>query len=402
MEADEKSLCQHISVKDSFWYSEPPAQPCRGAAAGPGASKFLAGPVPARGRALRDSLAAVQVIGMENIPSAYIDGYANGRTVDAGRAENYVAHTTLGDPVADAMVADLTALGSEESSRLIRAGMHGDDEAALRGAPASVRAFFESCANPPDWVGLFSISARLPDVSQEYAARARRDGGRRSGRRISTNIAKSFFLTGKLRDQGIRRLKQNNRHMLEIFMPGGMEMYNDGWTHSIRVRLVHAKNTDIDRQFGRMGCRRTGHADQCGPCRLCCRGIFSKVVAPSGATWRKVRRRGTTKLHGGMAVFRPSDGHSRDDSVQRRNRRARDFQDRVHMRTAAFARIGRPCVFADQFGAPVRRHGRIPRTAQTGRLHSGDFACPDRRRTCRAAHVPEEKILRRLYGGSAR
>ena len=58
---------------------------------------------------------------------------------------------------------------------------------------------------------------------------------------FSTNIAKSFFLTGRLRDQGVRRLKQNNRHMLEIFMPHGMETHGDGWTHSVRVRLVHAK-----------------------------------------------------------------------------------------------------------------------------------------------------------------
>ena len=58
---------------------------------------------------------------------------------------------------------------------------------------------------------------------------------------FSTNIAKSFFMTGRLRDQGMRRLKQNNRHMLEIFMPGGMDKYCDGWSLSIRVRLVHAR-----------------------------------------------------------------------------------------------------------------------------------------------------------------
>ncbi len=178
---------------------------------------------------------------MEKIPSAYIDGYANGRTVDAGRAENYVAHTTVGDPVADAMVADLTALGSEESGRLIRAGMHGDDETALRSAPASIRAFFDSCANPPDWV---DYSAFLPGCRMFHRNTRLVLAGMVGGVLVegfSTNIAKSFFLTGKLRDQGIRRLKQNNRHMLEIFMPGGMEMHNDGWTHSIRVRLVHAK-----------------------------------------------------------------------------------------------------------------------------------------------------------------
>ena len=38
-----------------------------------------------------------------------------------------------------------------------------------------------------------------------------------------------------------RRLKQNNRHMVEIFIPGGLERRDgDGWKLSVRVRLVHA------------------------------------------------------------------------------------------------------------------------------------------------------------------
>jgi len=178
---------------------------------------------------------------MKEIPSAYADGYAKGRGVDPGRAENYVAHASVGDPIADAMVGDLAALDPEESSRLIRAGMHGGDEAALREGPASVRKFFESCAEPPDWV---DHSAFLPGCRMFHRNTRLVLAGMVGGVLVegfSTNIAKSFFLTGKLRDQGIRRLKQNNRHMLEIFMPGGMERYNDGWTHSIRVRLVHAR-----------------------------------------------------------------------------------------------------------------------------------------------------------------
>ena len=56
-----------------------------------------------------------------------------------------------------------------------------------------------------------------------------------------TNIAKSFFLSGRLRDQGVRRLKQNNRHVLEIFMPGGLDRQGDGLKLSVRIRLVHAQ-----------------------------------------------------------------------------------------------------------------------------------------------------------------
>ena len=138
------------------------------------------------------------------------------------------------------MVSDLDSLGQEESSRLIGAGMTGDDE-GLRDAPLSVREFFASCAEPPEWVDLSSF---LPGCRMFHRNTRLVLAGMVGGVLVegfTTNIAKSFFLTGRLRDQGVRRLKQNNRHMLEIFMPGGMEMHADGWTHSIRVRLVHAK-----------------------------------------------------------------------------------------------------------------------------------------------------------------
>ncbi|MCY3545005.1 MAG: oxygenase MpaB family protein [Chloroflexi bacterium] len=58
---------------------------------------------------------------------------------------------------------------------------------------------------------------------------------------FSTNIGRSFNITGRLRDQGVRRLQQNNRHMIEIFMPYGLAIDGDGWRLSVRVRLVHAQ-----------------------------------------------------------------------------------------------------------------------------------------------------------------
>ena len=174
------------------------------------------------------------------IPTAYIDGFARGREADPERAGNYIAHTMIGDPSAEAMVLDLDAVGQEESSRLIRAGMVGDDE-GLRDAPRTVREFFASCAEPPEWVDLppFLPGCRMFHRNTRLVLAGMVAGVLVEG--FATNIAKSFFLTGRLRDQGVRRLKQNNRHMLEIFMPGGMANHADGWTHSIRVRLVHAK-----------------------------------------------------------------------------------------------------------------------------------------------------------------
>ena len=175
------------------------------------------------------------------IPCAYIDGHARGQAVDPERAANYVAHTTIGDPLADGMIADIDPLGEEETRRLIKLGMQGRDDTALRSAPSSVREFFNFYADSPAWVDLPSL---LPGCRMFHRNTPLVLAGMVGGVLVegfSTNIAKSFFLTGRLRDQGIRRLKQNNRHMLEIFLPGGLEKHADGWMLSVRVRLVHAR-----------------------------------------------------------------------------------------------------------------------------------------------------------------
>ena len=39
---------------------------------------------------------------------------------------------------------------------------------------------------------------------------------------FATLISKSFAITGRVLDQGVRRLQQNNAHLLEIFLPQGM------------------------------------------------------------------------------------------------------------------------------------------------------------------------------------
>ena len=150
----------------------------------------------------------------KNFIAAYAEGISRGRQVDPDRTAAYVAHTMIGDPLADAMVAELEPLGQDESARLIELGMHDREGNALRDAPASVREFFAHCAEPPDWLDLssFQPGCRMFHRNTRLILAGMVGGVLVEG--FSTNIAKSFFLTGRLRDQGVRRLKQNNRHML--------------------------------------------------------------------------------------------------------------------------------------------------------------------------------------------
>lgn len=175
-----------------------------------------------------------------NIPTDYLQGYEQARAVNPDLAEKYVAHTLIGDPEADAAIAELAGIDADQGFRFLKAGMDQEWE-ALNDAPPSVQAFFRNLETPPDWVDLESYG---PGVHLFHKNSKLLLAGMLGGVLVegfSTNISKSFFITGRLRDQGVRRLQQNNRQMIELFFPGGLMRQGDGWKLSTRVRLVHAQ-----------------------------------------------------------------------------------------------------------------------------------------------------------------
>ena len=176
-----------------------------------------------------------------NIPPSYLPGYEEARALDPERASRYIAHTTIGDPEMDAVVEELASLEPGEGRRFIEAFMDDQDESVKRDAPPVLREFFEKAATPPDWVDFdaFRPGIRMFHRNSQLVLGAFVGGTLVEG--FSTNISKSFFITGRVRERGVRRLRQNNRHMIEIFMPFGLEREGDGWKLSVRVRLVHAQ-----------------------------------------------------------------------------------------------------------------------------------------------------------------
>ena len=175
------------------------------------------------------------------IPTDYRAGYETARELAPETAANYVTHTLIGDPLADAMMEDLAGVSRQEQALLFQAALLERDWDSLTDVPCSARGFFEGAEKVPEWVDFDSF---LPGVRMFHRNSHLILGAFVGGTLVegfATNISKAFFISGRVRDQGVRRLRQNNRHMIEIFMPGGLTRDGDGWKLSVRIRLVHAQ-----------------------------------------------------------------------------------------------------------------------------------------------------------------
>ena len=156
-------------------------------------------------------------------------------------AANYLRHTLVGDDRLDDLMDELSSMPQDEMARYIRAGMDLDLE-TLRFAPQGLRDYFVDYPPPdPPWLNYEEFIPGIRAFHQEsglilvgFAAGVLVDG-------FTTYIAKSFVITGRIFDAGVRRLQQNNRHFLDVLYPGGLLRDGDGWKLSVRIRFIHAQ-----------------------------------------------------------------------------------------------------------------------------------------------------------------
>lgn len=183
------------------------------------------------------------------VPTVYRAGHEAARRDDRDAADNYVRHTLIGDPDADAVVEALAPFDQTVVHRFIRAAMEREED-GLRDAPPVLGDFFDRISVPPPW---FDRAEMLPGMrayhrDSDLFIAAHVAGVLVEG--FATTISRPFFMTGRLTGYGVRRLRQNNRHLIEICLPGGLDRHGEGWKLSVRIRLVHAQLRRLLRNEG--------------------------------------------------------------------------------------------------------------------------------------------------------
>ena len=174
------------------------------------------------------------------IPSAYRSGYEKARALNPELAAEYVEHTAVGDPQADDVVDALASFDQREAHRFIQAGMEQDSK-ALADAPLALREFFERIETPPPWFDPDSVHAGCR-AFHEYSDLFIPAFFVVTLQNAATLISKAFYMTGRVKTtHGLRRIRQNTRHFIEIMLPGALERHGEGWKLSVRIRLVHAQ-----------------------------------------------------------------------------------------------------------------------------------------------------------------
>ena len=172
---------------------------------------------------------------------SYTEGYSKAiaNTADRQATDNYIRHTTIGDPELDPVMEELASMPPGDLHRFIGAGIEQREE-VLQSAPQVQRDFFKTLDENPPWLEYeaFQPGVRAFHKNVDLMLVAFVTGVLVEG--FSTLIAKSFSITGRVASNK-RRLQQNNRHMMDIFFPGGLRRDGDGWKLSTRIRFIHAR-----------------------------------------------------------------------------------------------------------------------------------------------------------------
>ena len=174
-------------------------------------------------------------------PRCLIDTAATADRHGGARIALLAAMLRTADPLADAVVAEIAALGSVARAALhtgLAAGL-----AAVPGAPPAVVALLHDAETLPDWVEPERLRrgmlARL--MPGEFWINASLGPGSLVHTYSSPAIARVLVGTGELVHMADRRLIETAVWNIETALPGGLLRGAAGYTATLQVRLMHAR-----------------------------------------------------------------------------------------------------------------------------------------------------------------
>ncbi len=173
-------------------------------------------------------------------PEAFRPGYEATRPSNPELTDSYVAHLSIGDPDADAVIDELADVPPGKIDEFVRVLLESDRRKG-DSAPRALREFVDRSVSLPQWYRSVPVQPGSRGFFRQSDLFMTAFGTSTIVRGFSTTIALSFFMTGKVLAAARARLRHNTRHLFEIMLPGGLEPYGDGWRLAIRTRLIHAR-----------------------------------------------------------------------------------------------------------------------------------------------------------------
>ena len=177
---------------------------------------------------------------MSGFPSRYLNT-ASARLRFGDRVDRLGKFLVEVDRPADAVVEAIELLPKGEGWRLFEQGLRGGAR-AIPVAPRAMRDLLDEVAEVPCWVDWPTC-----DRGGEMFMRAGVLGGAVLGARsivlgyASPAGNKPLVLSGRLKQQALRRLNETARFVQAVSRPGGMRPFAEGWQITVKVRLIHAQ-----------------------------------------------------------------------------------------------------------------------------------------------------------------
>lgn len=174
------------------------------------------------------------------VPERIVD-FDSARNRHGDRADFMVRMLQVGDPLADAVIAEFDELGRSARTLLQRGLTEG--RASVPGAPPAVDALLAHAETVPGWVSpeLLDDGDRTSLAVPPHWRSLAFSGGSLAHTYSSPAIARLLVGTGRLTSTAPRRLAETGLWNASAILPGGLRHGAPGYVQTVQVRLLHAR-----------------------------------------------------------------------------------------------------------------------------------------------------------------